>query len=205
MFVRLPSDPKGRRQALVRLGIGVAVLWFVFWTFAYVMRPHESDNPRVPENPFSLVTQIAMVIAAGLVGPWVLAGFRPGSERTDKRRAATKGGELDPPRLYQILRRCWSAETGRKWLRSNPALGQCSVTAMVAQDLLGGEILKTEVDGQWHFYNLVNGRRWDLTMSQFETPIGYADLPSSRTEALGDTSSERYRLLRERVLQAING
>jgi len=42
-------------------------------------------------------------------------------------------------------------------------------------------------------------------MSQFETPIGYADLPSSRTEALSDTSSERYCLLRDRVLQAING
>ena len=76
---------------------------------------------------------------------------------------------------------------------------------MVIQDLLGGDILKTDVDGQWHFYNLIDGRRWDLTMSQFDTPIGYADMPSSRNEALGDTSAERYRLLRDRVLQAING
>jgi len=180
------------------------VLWFVCWTFAYVLRPHTSENSRVREPAFSLVTQLAMVIATGFVGPWVVAGFRLGSEHAGDKRA-TEPGELDPDRLYKILRRCWSSETGGKWLASNPARGQCSVTAIVTQDLLGGDILKTQVDGEWHFYNLIDGRRWDLTMSQFEAPIGYADLPSSRSEALGDTSSERYRFLRYRVLQVING
>jgi hypothetical protein len=194
---------KRHRPGLVRLGIGLAVLWFVFWTFGYVMRPHASDNPRVRENPFSLITQLAMVIAVGFVGPWVIAGFQLGPERLG-RGAATKLSELDPANLYTILRRSWSRETGGKWLASNPARGQCSVTAIVAQDLLGGDILKTEIGGQWHFYNLINGRRWDLTVSQFDTPIGYADLPSSRKEALSDTSLERCRLLRNRVLQAIN-
>jgi GNAT superfamily N-acetyltransferase len=56
------------------------------------------------------------------------------------------------------------------------------------------------VDGYWHFYNQIDGRRWDLTMSQFETPIGYDDLPSTKEEALSDTSAEQYRLLRQRVL-----
>jgi hypothetical protein len=68
------------------------------------------------------------------------------------------------------------------------------------QDILGGDILKTDVDDYWHFYNQIDGRRWDFTISQFETPIGYDDLPSTREEALSDTSPEQYRLLRQRVL-----
>jgi GNAT superfamily N-acetyltransferase len=60
--------------------------------------------------------------------------------------------------------------------------------------------LEDDVDGCWHFYNQIGARRWDLTMSQFETPIHYDDLPSTREEALSDTSPEQYRLLRQRVL-----
>src|SRR3954453_2264275 len=109
-----------------------------------------------------------------------------------------RGSPLNPVALYEVLRRCWSAETGDKWLAENPARGQCSVTALVIQDILGGEILKADGDGAWHFYNRIAGRRWDLTMSQFDRPIGYDDLPSSRDEALSDTSPARYELLRRR-------
>ena len=101
--------------------------------------------------------------------------------------------------LYQRLRRCWSTETGRHWRPDNPASGQCGVTALVANDELGGAIVKTDVNGAWHFYNLVNGRRIDFTMTQFDSPICYADLPSSRDEALADCSAEQYRLLRARL------
>jgi hypothetical protein len=105
-----------------------------------------------------------------------------------------------PVELYDVLRTCWSTATGSKWLPSNPAQGQCSVTALVVQDVLGGDILKTDVDGAWHFYNRIDGRRWDLTISQFDKPIGYDDLPSHRDDALSDTTWERYQLLRRRVL-----
>jgi len=97
-----------------------------------------------------------------------------------------------PIELYHVLRMSWSTETGSKWLPSKPARGQCSVTALIVQDVLGGEILKTDVDGAWHFCNRIDGRWWDLTMSQFEEPIGYEDLPSDRDEALSDTLWEKY-------------
>ena len=77
--------------------------------------------------------------------------------------------------------------------------GQASPVANTVQDLLGGELLKTRVAGAWHFYNSIDGRRWDLTVSQFETPIGYDDLPSSRQEALADTSKQQYVTLVERL------
>ena len=104
-----------------------------------------------------------------------------------------------PVELYRRLARAWSSETGSKWRHDNPACGQCSVTALVVQDMLGGEILKTNVGGAWHFYNRIEGRRWDLTVSQFSTPIGYDDLPSSRHEALADTSKQKYAILVERL------
>jgi len=70
--------------------------------------------------------------------------------------------------LRQKFRSAWSTATGGKWRPDNPACGQCSVTALVLQDFLGGEILKTSVEGQWHFYNRVAGQRLDLTDTQFE-------------------------------------
>ena len=92
----------------------------------------------------------------------------------------------------------WSAETATIWtVEENPALGQCSVTALVVQDLLGGVILKTRVGPHWHFYNLLDGERLDLTSSQFGAPIAYDDIGSSREEALADTSLAQLEALRE--------
>ncbi|WP_425335968.1 YunG family protein [Sphingomonas kaistensis] len=98
--------------------------------------------------------------------------------------------------LEKRLRTAWSSRTASTWTEKNPARGQCSVTSLVVQDLLGGSILKTRVGLQWHFYNSVGGRRLDLTASQFKEAIVYDDLPGSRDEALSDTSIEQYEALR---------
>lgn len=101
--------------------------------------------------------------------------------------------------LLARLRSAWSTETSSKWRSGNPACGQCSVTALVLHDLLGGDILKTSVDGQWHFYNRIGGQRLDLTDTQFEQSIEYQDLPSNRAEALEDTSAQQYEILKRRI------
>jgi len=105
--------------------------------------------------------------------------------------------------FYQRLRRAWSVETGRHWQRDNPASGQCGVTALVVHDRFGGEILKTDVNGAWHFYNRIDEGRVDFTMSQFDSPISYDDVPSSRDEAFGDCSLQQYELLRARATGGI--
>jgi hypothetical protein len=102
-------------------------------------------------------------------------------------------------KLLGKLRSAWSTETSTKWRPDNPACGQCSVTALVTQDLLGGDILKTSIEGQWHFYNRIAGRRLDFTESQFAQPLVYQDLPSDRAEALKDTSARQYETLKQRV------
>ena len=101
--------------------------------------------------------------------------------------------------LYACLRQSWSVETGRHWKPDNPAAGQCGVTALIVNDELGGLILKTDVNGAWHFYNSIDGKRVDFTMSQFSSPIFYDDVQSNRDEALLDCSEEQYSLLRSRV------
>ncbi|UPJ47551.1 hypothetical protein IVB30_30395 [Bradyrhizobium sp. 200] len=105
--------------------------------------------------------------------------------------------------FYQQLRRSWSIETSSHWQCDNPASGQCGVTALVVHDWLGGEILKTDVNGAWHFYNRIDGKRVDFTMGQFDSPIGYDDVPSSRDEALGNCSKRQYELLKSRVAAVV--
>lgn len=93
----------------------------------------------------------------------------------------------------------WSSASSTKWRAENPAAGQCSVTAILAQEVLGGEILKTRLGADWHFYNRLDGIRRDFTESQFATPIAYDDIPSSRAEAMTDTTPEQLEALKARV------
>jgi hypothetical protein len=101
----------------------------------------------------------------------------------------------DPIELYRVICGLWSAKTAsppQSWSPENPARNHCSVTALVVQDVFGGDILKTRTAGGTHFYNSIGGQRWDLTMSQFQEPIPFDDTPSSRDEALADCGVTKY-------------
>ena len=102
----------------------------------------------------------------------------------------------DPLALYEALKTAWSADTSTRWIREVPALGQCSVTALVVHDIFGGDILKTRTAQGVHFYNRIGTERWDLTISQFADPIPFEDLPATREEAMADTSPKQYEALR---------
>lgn len=60
--------------------------------------------------------------------------------------------------IMEVLIKSWSLESSSKWSEDNPAKGQCGVTALVINDLLGGEIKKTKLPDGWHFYNIINGK-----------------------------------------------
>jgi hypothetical protein len=92
--------------------------------------------------------------------------------------------------VSRALRSSWSAQTSGGWRADNPAR-----TALSANDLFGGDILKTPLPDGDHFYNQIEGARIDFTAEQFDTPIGYVDLPSNRTEALAGTTLEKYEAL----------
>jgi hypothetical protein len=123
-------------------------------------------------------------------------------ERTNMQRDDSSR-RLDVEKLKGQLRQCWSRESSSQWLAENPARGQCNVTALIIHESFGGEILKTPVDGQWHFYNRVNGQVYDLTAEQFSTPPQYLDLPSDRHEALAGTTARQYEALAQRFRQVL--
>lgn len=95
------------------------------------------------------------------------------------------------------VRTCWSPRTATTYSADNPSRGQCSVTALLAHDELGGELLKTRVGEAWHFYNRVDGERADFTSEQFLHVIAYDDIAATRAEAMDDTSPEQLAALRE--------
>ena len=108
----------------------------------------------------------------------------------------------DPIALYRQIKHAWSADTASPpagWSSDNPAKNHCSVTALIVNDYFGGEIVSTKTVGGTHFYNIIDGRRWDLTVSQFAEPIPFDDTPSSRQAAMADTTPEKHQALQDRL------
>jgi hypothetical protein len=103
-------------------------------------------------------------------------------------------------KLKKALLNSWSIESSSKWSSDNPAKGQCGVTALVINDLLGGEIRKTKLSDGWHFYNIINNKRYDFTATQFKDEIDYIDVASNREDAFYDTNGNQYAYLKQRVL-----
>jgi hypothetical protein len=113
--------------------------------------------------------------------------------------------------MRQKLPRVWCRETASpsvqdRWTEENPALGQCAVTALLVQDAVGGELMRTVVEGHGsHYYVWHRGGREDLTACQFPEgtvipdgePVDRADMLGSE-RAIAARTAERYALLRER-------
>lgn len=107
-------------------------------------------------------------------------------------------------KLKDALRAAWSRSSSTLWSEDNPARGQCGVTALVVNDLLGGEIVKTRFEQLWHFYNVIDGKVIDFTESQFDAPIAYDNRISNRDEAFADTNARQYDYLKSAVQHCLN-
>ena len=82
-------------------------------------------------------------------------------------------GVVTPLDLYDALSAIWCADTcaprmRKEWTEENRTLGQCSITAFLAQDIFGGLVYAMPTDnGGVHCYNEVDGHIFDLTSEQF--------------------------------------
>ena len=78
-----------------------------------------------------------------------------------------------PADLYDALSEIWCADTcaprmRQNWSPENKTLGQCSITAFLAQDIFGGKVYGVpRSDGNYHCYNVVGEVKFDLTSEQF--------------------------------------
>src|SRR3954466_12847991 len=121
------------------------------------------------------------------------------------------------------IRASWSRESCdpvdlADWSRENAARGQCGVTALVVQDLLGGELMLAEVhhaNGRRqgvHYWNRIGGVEIDLTREQFRDgevigpPRGVAGRRGpSRGGSRGSTERSRPRCARVRLPRGDHG
>ena len=110
-----------------------------------------------------------------------------------------------PRDLYDQLLGLWCAKTCAprmrdSWSEQNPTLGQCSITAFLAQDLFGGEVYGVPLgDGNYHCFNVVGYCVFDLTSEQFGNralDYGSAVLQSREQHFQKTEKRERYELLR---------
>ena len=108
-----------------------------------------------------------------------------------------------PARVLAALEASRSEESSSQWSRGNPACGQCNVTALVLHERYGGELLKTRVGEDWHFYNRIGGQIHDFTASQFAAPIRYDDVAASQGDALAGTSVAQVTALARRFDAAL--
>jgi len=131
--------------------------------------------------------------------------------------------QVDAPSIAQVVAAVtasWSVETchatseyvaaGRPGDRSR---GQCGTTALVLQDLLGGELLVAQVqvngapDGVHYWNQLPGGREIDLTRTQFSPAETLGD--AKRVDRTPGTPPRRgldaYLLLRSRVAELFGG
>lgn len=98
-------------------------------------------------------------------------------------------GIKTPLDLYDALSDIWCAETCAprmrgEWTPENKTLGQCSITAFLAQDIFGGKVYGIlRPDGNYHCYNVAGGCVFDLTSEQFgEEALVYEGNPEQSRE-----------------------
>ena len=116
---------------------------------------------------------------------------------------------LTPRDFYDILTGIWCAETcaprmRAEWSAQNPTLGQCSITAFAIQDIFGGQVFGVPLgDGNYHCFNVVDGRAFDLTSEQFgDRKLNYERVREQFREAhfAKEEKRARYDLLRGRLM-----
>ena len=112
-----------------------------------------------------------------------------------------------------LIERAWGPETAYRgdWREDNPAWGQCAVTALLVQEIMGGEIVVQRLlygpdqTPMRHYYNSITtpDGYWkiDLTKSQFgkHSRQILEEKFVNRAQLLRGDLKKRYAVFRENV------
>lgn len=136
-----------------------------------------------------------------------------GWEHADMPPVNPRYARVKTPRdLYDLLSGLWCAKTcaprlRAQWSPEDRTLGQCSITAFLAQDIFGGRVFGIlRPGGNFHCYNVVSGRAFDLTSEQFsDCTLDYTENPEQFRELhfAADEKRLRYELLKARLDAAL--
>ena len=117
-------------------------------------------------------------------------------------------GIQTPIDLYNALSDIWCADTCAPrmragWTKENMTLGQCSITAFLAQDIFGGKVYGIlRPGGNYHCYNVIGDCKFDLTSEQFgEEVLDYEENPEQFREVhfAKEEKRLRYEYLKEQL------
>ena len=119
-------------------------------------------------------------------------------------------GAGTPRDLYDALLKCWDIQTCApryrpEWSEENPTLGQCSITAFLAQDIYGGKVFGVpRPDGNFHCFNAAGGCVFDLTSEQFgDEKLCYVNCPEQFREVhfAKEEKRLRYEYLKKALIE----
>ena len=122
---------------------------------------------------------------------WDPAGYRfYGWEDADVPPVSAAYSAVKNPRvLYDLLSEIWCADTcaprmRQEWTPADRTLGQCSITAFLAQDIFGGEVHGIlRPGGNYHCFNVAGDCVFDLTSEQFgDEMLVYENQPLQQRE-----------------------
>lgn len=118
-----------------------------------------------------------------------------------------------PLNLYDALSKIWceyscAPRMRMNWSEENITLGQCSITAFLAQDIFGGKVFGVvRPSGDVHCYNVVDGIIFDLTSEQFNgEELNYNDNPEQSREKhfAKEEKLQRYNYLKAELKKLYN-
>ena len=121
-------------------------------------------------------------------------------------------GIENPRDFYDVLSEIWCADTcaprmREEWTKENMTLGQCSITAFLAQDIFGGKVYGIlRPGGNYHCYNAVGDCTFDLTSEQFgEEVLDYTNNPEQFREIhfAKEEKRLRYEYLKSQFLNKV--
>lgn len=113
-----------------------------------------------------------------------------------------------PRDLYDALSSIWCEKTcaprmREDWTPENKTLGQCSITAFLAQDIFGGKVYGIlRPGGNYHCYNVIGGCVFDLTSEQFgDEVLSYENHEEQFREVhfAKEEKLQRYEYLKEKL------
>lgn len=117
-------------------------------------------------------------------------------------------GIQTPRDLYDALSDIWCEYTcaprmRENWSEANKTLGQCSITAFLAQDIFGGRVYGIlREGGNYHCYNVVGDCIFDLTSEQFgDETLNYENNPEQFREVhfAKEEKRQRYEYLKDKL------
>ena len=97
--------------------------------------------------------------------------------------------------VQKALKQALALENNPGLRTNNPPNDLSSLISQLIYDIFGGEILKTQMKKDWHFYNRIDGERVDFTRSEIVNsyPVKcFGDIPSTPEEICNYFAQEDY-------------